>query len=166
MLLARGLPRRRQRRAPDLPVSDLYLHSLGRREVSVYFAWRERDPFVADAVALAQLGYTKPYDAAAAAQRAQAEAALDPWEGEFCWIGSASWLSAGLFGEDDRYIPRAVARINALYAEAPVLTPGLLAETMVAFSQGGDCCYGTIRPRRLKHWLGAQLGTRLYPMNH
>lgn len=70
------------------------------------------------------------------------------WVGPNVWIGQVSWLKAGLLGEQERFIPACVRRIQQLTAEGPILTPGLAKEITVAMNLPNHSIYGRVEYTR------------------
>ena len=58
------------------------------------------------------------------------------------WIGEVSWLKAAIAGEEDAYIPGAVAKVSDLVPTTPVeLTPGLAEAILAAMREENKTSY-------------------------
>lgn len=152
---------------------DVYLHLLpehvdGVDVVTLYRAWRDVDVCLDEQLrrAAASSADCQAMVAAAARRQERLERQLQPLAQPAHWVGSVSWRDAVVSGDWAAHVPAAVEQVHELYHDAPVLTRGLLAQTMVAFNLPNTSGYRTVRPRELRAWLVGCLGRRVFPVTH
>lgn len=145
--------------------SDVFLHILPEHtSIAAYRAWRDVDVCLDE-----QLRTAAPSPARARAMVAAAalrQERLQPMELPHHWVGAVSWRDAVLSGDRAAHVPAAVEQVHELYHDAPVLTRGLIAQTMIAFNLPNTSRYRTAHPRELRGWLVCFLGRRVFPATH
>ena len=82
------------------------------------------------------------------------------------WIGEVSWLKAALFEDGDKFIPGPVEEISALIGEElPVLTEELRDKILAALSEGNATSYSVAKPDKVRPFLDAHMGARLFTVS-
>lgn len=82
------------------------------------------------------------------------------------WVGSVSWLKASISGDDEKYIPDPVARVQEAIGEYfPVLDEELRDKIITAFDVPNNTLYGVTRGDELAEWLDAHMGDRLFTIS-
>lgn len=83
------------------------------------------------------------------------------------WIGQVSWLKAGLY-DDDSFIPEPVEAVHDLIGEnLPVLDDELRDKILSAMRIPGKRAphYRVTRADRVREWLDAHMGQRLFTVS-
>jgi murein DD-endopeptidase MepM/ murein hydrolase activator NlpD len=76
----------------------------------------------------------------------QADVFGERWDRPNVWVGQVSWAKAGILNEDglQTFVASAIANVQRLVEDTPVITPGLITQVMVAMNVANNSIYGRV----------------------
>ena len=82
------------------------------------------------------------------------------------WIGEVSWLKAGLFEDNEAFIPSAVQKIsNYIGEDLPTLTKELIDKIVGALSSKNKTGYSIADPENVRRFLEKYKGKPIYTIS-
>ncbi len=82
------------------------------------------------------------------------------------WIGEVSWLKAGLFEDDETFIPSTVEGVSELIGEdLPTLTEELLEEILSKFDLENKTSYRLNEKEVVEEFLKKHIGKKLFTVS-
>ena len=82
------------------------------------------------------------------------------------WIGSVSWLKAGLLDDYDRYVPSTVEEISNLIGEdLPTLDEELIAKIVKAFDLPNNTSYELAERNAVREFLEKHKGKKVFTVS-
>lgn len=82
------------------------------------------------------------------------------------WIGSVSWLKAGLFEDEESFVPQTVGEISELIGEElPVLDDELIEKILNTFDLPNVTGYSLNDKEKVREWLMQNKGKQIFTVS-
>lgn len=78
------------------------------------------------------------------------------------WIGEVSWLKAGLFEDNETFIPGPIQKIAELCDGLPIITEEFITQIMDAFNIPNTTGYDLANPKEVEAFLRTHIGKRVF----